>query len=141
MLGQEDRGPDPEPVVEVVEDRAAVDQHPLPVGEVGVGPVPLRHPGLEPPDRAVAEVADQPADEGRGPLGPGEVVVGEQLAQRREGRGVLGEAPEPRLVHHHPVRPLAHQGHRLVAEEGVAAPPLAALQRLEEEGVRRAWAA
>src|SRR6185295_4247426 len=129
------RGPDPQAVAEVVEDGAAVDEHPLAVGEVRVRSVPLRDAGLEPPDGAVAQIADQASDEGRSVVGADELEGVHQLAEAVEGRELVLEGPRAGLLEKGSVRTLADEGDGLVAEEGVPAPALAALDGLEEERV------
>jgi hypothetical protein len=72
-------------VAEVVEDGAAVHEHPLAIGEVRVRSVPLGDARLEPADGAVAEVADQAADEGRGSSGRTNSKT--SISSRRQSRG------------------------------------------------------
>src|SRR4029079_4213460 len=128
-------GPDRQAVAEFVEEGAAVDEHPLAVGEVRVRSVPLRDAGLEPPDGAVAQIADQASDEGRRVVGADELEGVHQLAEEVEGRELVLEGPRAGLLEKGSLRTLADEGDGLVAEEGVPAPALAALNGLEEKRV------
>ena len=134
---QMDRGPDAEPVAQVVEDGTAVDQHPLAVRKVRIRPVPLGDARLEPPHRAVAEVPHQPTDEGRGAVGPRELEGIHQLAERLERRELVLEGARAGLLQGDALGALADQRDGLVAEERVPPPAFPALDRLEQEGVRR----
>jgi hypothetical protein len=129
------RGPDAQAVAEVVEDGAAVHEHPLAIGEVGVRAMSLGDARLEPPDRAVAEVADQTADEGRCVVWADELEGVHQLAEGVEGRKPVLEGSRSGLLEEGSVRSLADERDWLVAEEGVPAPALAALDGLQQEGV------
>jgi hypothetical protein len=108
-------------VAEVVEGDHLVEVHEEEVGEPELVPVRDRHAGLEALHRVVGDVADQAAGEGRSARHADGAVGGERVPD--PGDGIAGVAELP-----------AEDAPGPGAEEGEPGAPLAALDRLEEEG-------
>ena len=136
-VGIDDEG---EPAGQVVEHRQFVGQQQVDVRHAErIGLVPAGfEPVLDIAHHVVAEVADQPAGEARQARQIGHPVAVDEVLHEAERVGRLAVL-DLDLVTQHADVVATHDDARLrrQAENGVAAPALAALHRFEQIGVRR----
>ena len=123
-------------VPDVVEDDQRVRHHEHGIIEPGGRMGTLCQPFLEVADHVIGEKAHGPAAEARKPLHGDRPVPGEKIFQDRQGIAPMADLRGVAVgAHLHLLRLHTDHGQGVGAQEGVAAPFLAALDALQQEGV------
>ena len=120
------------PLAPVVDRHQLADDRHDPVGEAlvvgrGVGEV------LHLPHHVIAQVAHQPAVEGRHPLDPGRFEVGQQVLEGRQHAVAGTDAVRQVAVNQQFAADRGERGAGVAPDEGPAAPRLTPVHALEQE--------
>ena len=123
-------------VADIVEDDQRVRDHEHGVVDIAMGTRALRQSLFEVTHHFIGEETHGPAAEARKPAHGDGPVPGEKILQDRQGIAPVGQLHEVAVAADlHLLGLHANHGQGVGAQEGVAAPLLAALDALQQEGV------